>query len=220
MAKQNKVKEVVRNLRRALNYSGLNEDKASLDPFEQFEAWMKDAVEKESFEPNAMTLATASKKGIPTARTVLLKDYGPEGFVFFTNFNSRKGKNLTENSQASLVFYWGILSRQVLIDGEVIKTNREGSVEYFHSRPRKSQIAAYISSQSEVVASRQQLETQMKAAEAQFKGKDIPCPEHWGGFCLVPRRIEFWQGRPDRLHDRLCYTKVDAQNWKRERLAP
>jgi len=209
-----------RNLRRALNYSGLYEENISEDPLIQFEQWMKEAIEKESFEPNSMTLATASKDGTPSARTVLLKDYGPEGFVFFTNFKSRKGKDLADNPRASLVFYWGILSRQILIDGEVKKTKREVSVDYFHSRPRTSQIAAYISNQSEVIADRKQLEDQMKKVKDQFKDQEIPCPDQWGGYCLVPQRIEFWQGRPDRLHDRLCYTKTDDHHWKRERLAP
>lgn len=220
MSKENPIKKVVRTLRRALNYSGLYEKDASDDPFIQFEGWMKVAVEKETFEPNAMTLATASKEGAPTARTVLLKDYSPEGFVFYTNFNSRKGQHLTGNPQASVVFYWGSLSRQVLIDGHVSQVDRQTSVDYFHSRPRGSQIAAYVSNQSQAVESRQELETKAKEVKEQFKDQEIPCPENWGGFCLAPSRIEFWQGRPDRLHDRLCYTKIAPSAWQRERLAP
>ena len=219
MSKTNPIKQVVRNLRRALNYAGLYEKDVCADPFEQFEGWMKDAVKKEAFEPNAMTLATASKDGKPTARTVLLKDYSPEGFTFYTNFSSRKGQNLIDNPQASLVFYWASLSRQVLIDGTIVKTDRQNSEDYFHSRPRGSQIAAFISEQSSVVKDRTQLEDKVKEIEEKYKDQEIPCPENWGGFLLKPIRIEFWQGRPDRLHDRICFTQ-DGQKWKSSRLAP
>lgn len=220
MEQNNPIKKVVRNVRRALNYSGLYEKDVADHPLVQFEKWMKDAIAKEMFEPNAMTLATASLDGAPTSRTVLLKDYDENGFVFFTNYHSRKGQNLINNPQASLTFYWGSLSRQVLIDGKVHQADRESSVEYFHSRPRGSQIAAYVSDQSHVVANREELEKRVKEVEKEFKGQDIPCPEHWGGFCLVPHRIEFWQGRPDRLHDRICFTQNESGIWKSERLAP
>ncbi|MBZ0166560.1 MAG: pyridoxamine 5'-phosphate oxidase [Candidatus Omnitrophica bacterium] len=214
------IKKTLRTLRRAVHMSGLNETEAGDDPIVLFEKWIAAAVEKESFEPNSMVLATASKDGHPTARTVLLKDYGPEGFVFYTNYDSRKGLVLTENPQASLVFYWGVLMRQVLIDGVVTRTGRATSEDYFHSRPRGSQLAAYVSAQSRPVKDRKVLTDAMKTAEAEFKGQEIPCPEEWGGYCLQPRRIEFWQGRPDRMHDRLCYTHRDDGTWKRERLAP
>ncbi len=220
MSKPSKLKGVIRDLRRGLNYSGLYEKDAADDPIQQFEVWLNEAVKKETFEPNAMTLATATSDGKPTARTVLLKDFGPEGFEFYTNYNSRKGQSLEENPQASLVFYWGSLSRQVLIDGTVTKLSHEKSAEYFHSRPRASQIAAYISNQSHAVANRNELKALMKSASEKFRDQEVPCPEHWGGFVLMPTRIEFWQGRPDRLHDRLCYTREESNQWRRQRLAP
>lgn len=213
-------KKTVRSFRRDLNFKGLNESDTSDNPFDQFEKWMKDAIDNEPFEPNAMMLATSSVKGISTARVVLLKDYSEGGFTFYTNYNSRKGQNLDENPNASLVFYWGSLSRQVLIDGDVVKVGRETSEEYFHSRPRGSQIAAFASDQSQTVKNRQELEAKVKEVEAQFKNKEIPCPLGWGGFCLIPNRIEFWQGRSDRTHDRLCYTLLEDSSWKRERLFP
>jgi len=220
MSKPRILKNVIRDLRRALNYRGLYEKDAAADPLVQFESWLKDAVDKEQFEPNAMTLATASADGRPSARTVLLKDFGPGGFVFYTNYTSRKGDQLTANPQASLVFYWASLSRQVIIDGTVEKTGRAESEEYFHSRPRGSQIAACASAQSRPVNGREELETKAKGLTAQYKGAEIPCPDNWGGYRLIPSRIEFWQGRPDRLHDRLAYRRNADQTWTRERLAP
>lgn len=220
MSETNKVKSVIRDLRRGLNYKGLYEKDAAADPFTQFEAWMADAIKKETFEPNAMTLATATSDGRPTARTVLLKDFSPKGFEFYTNYNSRKGQSLIENPKASLVFYWGSLSRQVLIDGNVEKISYEKSAEYFHSRPRASQIAAYISDQSQVVSDREELKAKMASVTKELEGKEIPCPQHWGGFVLMPVRIEFWQGRPGRLHDRLCYSRTDSGEWQLNRLAP
>ena len=220
MSKPKVVKEVIRNLRRGLNYKGLYEKDASDDPFVQFEEWVKAAVDKETFEPNAMTLATSSKDGKPTARTVLLKDFSPEGFIFFTDYNSRKGQALTDNPQASLVFYWASLSRQVLIDGTVKKVDRQTSEEYFHSRPRGSQVAAFASDQSHVIKGRDELVAKIAETKEKYKNEEVPCPETWGGVCLIPSRIEFWQGRPDRTHDRLCYTKQPDGFWNRERLAP
>ena len=214
------IKKTLRTLRRAVNQSGLDEKDAGPDPIALFEKWIVAAVEKEAFEPNAMVLATASPDGHPTARTVLLKDYGPDGFVFFTNYASRKGEQLTANPRASLVFYWGILMRQVLIDGTIARTDRQTSEEYFHSRPRGSQLAALVSAQSRPVANRAELEQLLKDAEEKYKDSEVPCPEGWGGYVLNPARIEFWQGRADRVHDRLCYTRNGEGAWKLERLAP
>jgi pyridoxamine 5'-phosphate oxidase len=218
--KKKPLKTVIRNKRRALKFAGLYERDASNDPFDQFDRWLNQALKSEPFEANAMTLATSSASGQVTARTVLLKDYDSSGFVFYTNKNSRKGRNLRLNPQASLVFYWGSLSRQVLIDGVMEEINRDKVVDYFQSRPRRSQIAAYVSQQSQSVANRSELEKKMDEIEKKFKGRQIPCPEYWCGYRLKPLRIEFWQGRPDRLHDRLCYTPRKSGVWKRERLAP
>lgn len=220
MEKPDKIKQAVRTLRRALNYEGLYEKNVPDEPFALFDAWMEVAVKKNKFEPNAMTLATVSKDGQPHARTVLLKDYSSDGFIFFTNYNSRKGIDLESNPKAALKFYWPELSRQILIDGQVEKISRKDSIEYFHSRPRSSQIAAYISNQSHVVKDRQELKSLFQKAEEEFKGEEIPCPEWWGGYVLTSSRIEFWQGRPDRLHDRLCYASVEGGAWNYERLAP
>ncbi len=220
MKEEPAIKKTLRNLRRAVNMSGLDETEAGPDPLVLFEKWLAAAIKKTDFEPNAMTLATASPDGRPTARTVLLKDFGPEGFVFYTHYASRKGDQLARNPHASLVFHWPVLMRQVLIDGTVTRTSAESSAEYFHSRPRGSQIAAYVSAQSHPVQDRAELVAKVKAAEAEFKGKEIPCPPQWGGYILLPLRIEFWQGRADRMHDRLCYTRIDDRSWKLERLAP
>lgn len=214
------IHKTLRNLRRAVNMSGLEESEAGADPIVLFEKWIEAAVAKTDREPNAMTLATSSKDGYVTARTVLLKDFGPEGFVFYTNYDSRKGDQLTENPRASLVFHWPVHMRQVLIEGTVTRLDHAASAEYFHSRPRGSQLAAYVSAQSRPVADRGELTDKMKAAEQEFAGKEVPCPPQWGGYILNPTRIEFWQGRADRMHDRLCYTRTSDGNWKLERLAP
>ncbi len=220
MSKENNIKRELHQHRREPDFAELDEKNISANPFDLFEQWIKLALEKEKFEPNAMTLATTSKDGAPTARIVLLRDYGPEGFVFFTNYESRKGKNLKENPQASLVFYWPSMSRQILINGNVHQTERSVSEEYFQSRPRQSQIAACASAQSRSLSSREELTGLVIDIENKFKGKEIPCPPHWGGYCLKPKRIEFWQGRPNRLHDRICYTGQSEGIWQLTRLAP
>jgi pyridoxamine 5'-phosphate oxidase len=168
---------------------------------------------------NAATLATADKNGIPSARIVLLKGMDECGFIFFTNYGSRKGRELSENPNASLVFYWQQLERQVCIAGPVEKVSREESESYFKSRPRGSQLAAWASNQSDVAIDRAALETKWNEMERKFPN-EVPLPPNWGGYALKPERIEFWQGRASRLHDRFCYTRRKNNSWKLERLAP
>lgn len=210
----------IANLR--INYTRDTLTKADLspDPFEQFQVWFEQAVSAEILEPNAMTLATSTPDGIPSARIVLLKGID-SGFRFFTNFDSQKGRELRDNRQAALVFYWDILHRQVRVSGRVEKIGVAKSADYFHSRPRGSQIGAWTSPQSHVIADRAELEGYLAQQEAQFADSDIvPLPPFWGGFRLVPQTIEFWQGRPSRLHDRLRYTRIDDTGWQIDRLAP
>jgi pyridoxamine 5'-phosphate oxidase len=187
------------------------------NPFKQFETWYGEVLNSDIKEPTAVTLATSSKDGTPSARTVLLKGFDEDGFVFFTNYESRKGKNLIENPVGELLFYWMDLQRQVRISGRVEKTSREESEEYFKTRPIKSRIGAWASKQSSIIPNREHLEKQFAEFEKKF-GDDVPLPPHWGGFRLIPEQFEFWQGRESRLHDRICYKKKDGV-WEIVRLA-
>ncbi|HEY0432551.1 MAG TPA: pyridoxamine 5'-phosphate oxidase [Chitinophagaceae bacterium] len=199
----------------------LLESDVSADPIDQFGRWWQQAVDAEVPEVNAMTVATASPDGMPSARILLLKEFSEHGFVFFTNYNSFKGQQLTENPRACLVFFWKELERQVRIMGMVKKTTIEVSDAYFASRPKLSQAGAVVSPQSQVVESREWLEDQFKKfTEDPGNAANIIRPPHWGGFQLKPVIIEFWQGRPSRLHDRLQYSLTENGNWKIERLAP
>ncbi len=198
--------------------------RADLDanPVTQFQKWFAQAeaaLARHQLDVNAATLATADKNGIPSARTVLLKGLDERGFIFFTNYDSRKGRELAQNPNAALVFYWQELERQVCIAGSVTKTSREESENYFKSRPHGSRLAAWASNQSEMVPDRAVLEARWQELEKKF-ATDIPLPPNWGGFILKPERIEFWQGRPSRLHDRFSYTRQPDDSWKIERLAP
>jgi pyridoxamine 5'-phosphate oxidase len=197
---------------------GLHEKDLVDDPLAQFGGWFDDALRSGVALPNAMTLATATKQGRPSVRTVLLKGFDARGFVFYTNYRSRKGHELEENPRAMLLFCWKELERQIGIEGSIARVSAAESDEYFASRPLGSRLSATISPQSDVVASREALEAKLEKASKRWRDAP-PRPEDWGGYRLAPERFEFWQGRQDRLHDRLCYRKA-ADGWKIERLAP
>lgn len=201
---------------------GMNSfDEKSLkkDPFEQFHIWLKEAMDSGLQEPNAMTLATVDQNGQPCARMVLLKELNDKGFVFYTNYKSNKSQQLQNNSQCALVFWWDKLERQVRIRGNAKKIDSGTSDDYFATRPRGSQIAAWASAQSSVIVSREALEEEFKSTEKRFADSSIPRPKHWGGYVVIPDSIEFWQGRKNRLHDRLLFTRRENA-WQIRRLAP
>lgn len=210
----------ISNLRKEYTLRTLREQDADPDPLRQFDIWFDEAVRSGLTEPNGMTLATADAAGRPTARIVLLKGYNQRGFVFYTSYDSRKGRELAANPRAALCFWWPELERQVRIEGTVERTTVEESDCYFRSRPRESQLGAWISDQSGVVAGREVLEQRLAELEARYAGREIPRPPHWGGYRLVPDTIEFWQGREARLHDRLCYRRRPEGTWLVERLFP
>jgi len=209
------------NLRVDYQIDELLESNSPADPFQLFERWFKAATDGEVLEPNAMVVATVTGENTPAARVVLLKQVTERGFIFYTNYNSRKGRELEANPNAAAVFNWLGLQRQVRIEGSVEKAPSEMSTDYFHSRPKKSQIGAWVSPQSQEISGREFLETRQKEVEAEYANdEELPRPEHWGGYIIVPTLIEFWQGRSSRLHDRLVYEKNRKGDWKRTRLAP
>jgi pyridoxamine 5'-phosphate oxidase len=209
------------SLRENYTQGGLDESTASPNPILQFEKWFADAHSAGIREPNAMTLATATPDGLPSARIVLLKEVSELGFVCYTNYESRKGRELAENPHAALVFFWAELERQVRVEGTVTRLPRTQSEAYFTSRPKGHRLGAWASPQSSVVESRTILETRLRELEERYRGtEEVPTPDFWGGICIQPVRIEFWQGRPNRLHDRLCYVKEAGSAWRLERLAP
>ena len=210
----------IADIRKNYSQKKLSEKKAEADPMKQFAKWWKQAVESKIDEVNAMTLATASSDGIPAARIVLLKGVEENGFIFFTNYESFKGQQLSENPKACLVFFWKELERQVRITGLVEKISTAASDAYFHSRPAASQVGAIASPQSRIIENREWLDAHYKGLRKQLKEETIQRPEHWGGYIVKPVIIEFWQGRPSRLHDRLQYSLEENGKWKIERLAP
>jgi len=213
-------KEDLENMRVDYTAAALSEKDSKADPIKQFEVWFNEAQEAEVPERNAMTLATATHNGIPSARIVLLKGFYDEGFMFYTNYLSRKGKEITKNPVGALTFFWPSMERQVRIEGNLEKLSKEQSEKYFHSRPKSSQVGAVASPQSQEIADRSVIEKKWQELEEEYKDKEVPKPSFWGGYILKPRMIEFWQGRPSRLHDRILYKKIDNKNWKKVRLAP
>lgn len=211
-------KKDIASIRKDYLQKALLEKDIAKNPIKQFDKWWQEATAAKIDEINAMTLSTASADGIPSARIVLLKGYSDEGFVFFTNYNSFKGKQLEENPKACLVFFWKELERQVRITGFVQKTSEKDSDDYFYSRPVASQVSAAVSPQSQSIESREWLQQQYE--ELEKKSANVKRPAHWGGYIVRPVMIEFWQGRPGRLHDRLEYSLTDSGEWKVERLAP
>lgn len=208
-----------RTLRHSSKTKSLSERSVSPDPFEQFHMWFQLVLKSDLPQPYAMTLATVSSNGHPSARVVLFKGIDRRGFTFYTNYESRKGKELSVNKHAALLFYWQKLERQVRIEGTVEKLSQEESYEYFSSRPRDSRIGAWASRQSEVIENRSILEAQFKKYKQNFRNADVPLPDFWGGYRLLPRSIEFWQSRPNRLHDRIAYV-AENSSWKIVRLSP
>ncbi len=210
----------IAKLRREYTSRTLDEKDVTANPIVQFNHWFEEAVKAEVPEPNAMAIATTMVDFKPSVRMVLLKGVEEGGFVFFTNYQSRKGTELMWNPYGSLLFFWHELERQVRIEGRVEKISAEESTKYFHSRPRGSQIGTHVSPQSTVIESREVLEKKMSEMESEFNGKEIERPTYWGGYKLLPNVMEFWQGRASRLHDRIRYTLVKQNEWKIERLAP
>jgi len=233
----------ISELRREYNLTGLRREDLAPEPLAQFRLWFEQAAGSrrsgrvlkffvgvyksllglkrvEQIDVNAMTLATVNQRGEPSARVVLLKGASERGFIFYTNYNSRKGRELAQNPHAAVVFYWPELERQVCAAGTVSKVSAEESDAYFRSRPRGSWLAAWASNQSEPVPNRATLEERWAMFEKQYPGPDVPRPPHWGGYVLTPERVEFWQGRPNRLHDRFVYTRQTDGTWRVERLCP
>jgi len=208
------------SLRREYSLTVLDETGIDKNPIQQFEQWYKEAIKAELIDPNAMTLSTASKEGKPSSRIVLLREFGTQGFVFYSNYNSRKGREIKENPYVVLSFFWIELERQIHIEGKIKPQSAAESEAYFNTRPRESQLGAWASAQSEHIKDRAELDNKMLELSAKYKDKPVPCPNFWGGYCLEPTQIEFWQGRPNRLHDRILYTLKANELWQIDRLSP
>lgn len=206
-------------LRTDYGTGNLDEKTARANPFEQFEIWLNEAIASQTDEPNAMVVTTVSGESKPSSRIVLLRGFDRNGLVFYTNYESQKGREIAENNHVALLFFWAKLERQIRIEGKISKISRQKSREYFSSRPRESQIGAWASAQSREIESRNELEEKTLQLEKKFANCDIPCPPFWGGYIVKPESFEFWQGRKSRLHDRLKYLKIKS-GWQIERLSP
>jgi pyridoxamine 5'-phosphate oxidase len=214
------INPAIANLRQDYILQTLDETTIDRNPFQQFQIWFDQAVAAQLREPNAMTLATVTPNGFPSARIVLLKGLDEQGFVFYTNYKSRKGQELAATPEAALVFWWADLERQVRIEGSIEKVSAEESDAYFQSRPIGNRLGAWASQQSQVIPNRQALEQRLQELTQHYQDQIIPRPSHWGGYRLLPRAIEFWQGRSNRLHDRLLYRRSQEADWQIERLSP
>ncbi|HMT92368.1 pyridoxamine 5'-phosphate oxidase [uncultured Thiothrix sp.] len=207
-------------LRREYTQAGLNKANLAANPFSQFETWFQQANQAHITEVNAMQIATSTAQGKPSLRTVLLKAFDEQGFVFYTNYHSQKAQQITENPQVAALFFWKELERQVEITGRVEKVSTLESLKYFTSRPRGSQLGAWVSAQSSIISSRKLLEAKLEEMKLKFSHGEIPLPDFWGGFRIIPDTVEFWQGRPNRLHDRFEYRLTEQNSWQIERLSP
>jgi len=209
----------ISTMRKEYTQAGLHREDLRDNPFEQFDVWFKQALNADLLEPNAFDLATVGDDMQPRSRIVLLKYFDKEGFVFFTNYESIKGRQIEQNPKAAMLFPWLSLERQVKIEGSVGKLNKKDSLKYFLSRPKGSQLGAWVSKQSSVISTRKLLEQKMDEVKRRYKEGKVPIPDFWGGYKIYPHRFEFWQGRQNRLHDRFCYRK-EGKNWEIERLSP
>ena len=214
-----KVKNYINTIRRDFANKPLEDNMVKGNPMDQYAVWFQEAISSDILDPYAACLSTVDSSGQPSSRMVYIRDIINEGFVFYTNYNSAKGVDLLNNSKAAFNIFWGELERQIRIQGVVVKVDKKISDDYFNARPRKSKIGAWASSQSQIISSRNDLENTYSSLEEKFKEVEVPRPSHWGGYCLKADRIEFWQGRPSRLHDRICYKKENGI-WGKNRLSP
>lgn len=210
----------IHNLRTDYSQQALDESQADASPFGLFSQWMHEALQNNVAEPNAISLSTTSLEGRPSSRIVLLREYSEEGFIFYTNYNSRKSIEIANNPFVSFLLFWPGLERQVRVEGKAHKASVAKSDTYFKSRPKASQIGAWASSQSEAIVSREELDEKVRLLSAQYKDQDVPRPDFWGGWVIIPHYFEFWQGRSNRLHDRLAYNLEQTQQWVIKRLSP